>query len=962
MKYGGRFLFAFVFFSITLSLSAQKAKIVGKVINRKTGEPLIGASVSLEGKKRATQTDQNGYYSFGGLAAGEYIIQCSYVSYATQTLSPYSLKEDQLATIDIVMVPSGDMAAVVVKSDRAPKQAKETVSSLLIAQKNAASVSDGISAETIKKTPDRNTGEILKRVSGASLQEDRFAIIRGLNERYNAAYINGAPLPSSESDRKAFAFDIFPANMLDNLIIYKTATPDMPGEFAGGQIVINTKGIPAKNFQSVSLGLGFNTVITLKDRKYYNGGIQGGQWEFLGIDNNRALTPGFPDIQTFKSLSVDKRCEYAGIYMQRDWAFYNKLALPNSSLQYVLGRNIERKGKDFLGILFSITHSRNYTKNDGDRIFYAPEYQNAPQLVYKEETNSSQTLFGLVGNVSMKINNNNSLSLKNLFSINTDDRVIIRTGQDDIINEPSRFTKSHALWFTSNTILTSQLIGEHFLKTSKIRLNWLASFSSIRREVPALRRMTYDSSDGFPGWTAKLYDINPVDNDNTAGLSFYSSNKEKIKNLRLDLSRTFKWGANIQSTFKVGGYYQHRDRIFNPRLLALCNYNSSQFDISLLNLTPDKIFFGTMGSLPGGGTGFTVKDITEIRDLYTASAELFSYYAMADQRFGKKLRLIYGIRSEDFHQKLNANYNQFTPVEIDTRKEDFLPSLNVIYSINDRQNLRLCYSKTLNRPEFRELAPFLFRDYTIRYSVFGDTSLKRATIENYDLRYEFYPGKAQILSASGFYKKFVDPIELLSVSNQERTLSYRNTPSATIIGAELEARTLLGEVFGSPASSFLHNLTFYTNLTWIQSKVDLKVADSLNYYYKKGRVMQGQSPYIVNIGLTYQNDEKGISSTVSVNRYGQRIFLASNGDALQDGTLIEPNLWENGRTQLDFQLTKSFRKDRMEIKMNAKDLLAQKLVFFEDTNDNKKYDKGVDALRSSSNFGRVISIVFTYKF
>lgn len=947
------------FFLFLLNFSfGQNAKIVGKVLSSKTGEVLIGATISLDKSKKSVQSDQNGFYSISGLTAGEHVVTGSYINFSSKSIN-VTVANGQTQTVDIILDVAGDMGMVVVKGSGSISKPKETVSSLLLAQKNSASVSDGISAETIKRTPDKNTGEILKRVSGASLQEDKFAVVRGLNDRYNAAFLNGAPLPSSESDRKAFAFDIFPSNMLDNLIIYKTATPDMPAEFAGGQIVINTKGIPTENFQSFTYGLGFNTAATFQNKKYY----EGGQWDFLGIDNTRKLGNDFPDIKSFKALSLNERNQYAKSFQPKNWSLNNKQALPNTTLQYIIGRNFQRKEKDFLGVLFSVSYNKTLTKNEGTRTFFAPEYDNAPQRVYNEETYNTQTLLGAIANISWKINNNNNISLKNLFSINAEDRVITREGKDDIINEPDRYTKSYALWFTSNKILTNQLIGEHYLPSSKLKINWVLSYANIRRDVPALRRMVFDSSAGAASYTAKLFDVNPVDNDNTAGLSFYSTNLEKVHNAKVDISRIVKFNSKIQATFKGGFYYQMRDRNFTPRLLAMCNFNVSRFDNNLLSLDPSVIFNqSSIGYLPGGKTGYTLKDITEIRDLYTAGTELYSYYLMADQRIGKKLRLIYGIRAENFHQTLNAEFNQFTPVRINTRKNDWLPSANVVYSLNNKMNLRLGYSKTLNRPEFRELAPFLFRDYTIKYSVFGDTTLRRASVENYDLRYEFYPGKAQLISVSGFYKKFTDPIELISVTNQDKTLSYRNTPSSEILGAELEFRTLIGSLFDMPTSSIWSKLTVFGNITLIQSKVNLKVTDTTNYYYKQGRVMQGQSPYVLNAGVTYQNDEKNISSTLSVNRYGQRIFLASNGDALQNGQLIEPNLWENGRTQLDFQLTKSFTKNNIEVKLNVKDILAQQLSFFEDNNNNKKYDKGKDALRSSQQFGRVISLAFSYKF
>jgi outer membrane receptor for ferrienterochelin and colicin len=267
----------------------------------------------------------------------------------------------------------------------------------------------------------------------------------------------------------------------------------------------------------------------------------------------------------------------------------------------------------------------------------------------------------------------------------------------------------------------------------------------------------------------------------------------------------------------------------------------------------------------------------------------------------------------------------------------------------------------LNRPEFRELAPFLFRDYTIKYAVFGDTTLRRAAVENYDLRYEFYPGKAQILSASVFYKKFTDPIELISTDN-DRTLQYRNTPEATLLGLEFEVRANIGAIAKSSTRSFLNKLTVFSNYTWIQSNVKLKTTDTNNFYFGRGRVMQGQSPFVINAGISFQDDKANITSTLSVNRYGQRIFLASNGLVTPDGVLEEPDLWENGRTQLDFQITKALPLKGVDFRLNIKDILAQQLIFFEDANRNNKYDKEVDLLRSSANFGRVISLSFTYKF
>ena len=208
----------------------------------------------------------------------------------------------------------------------------------------------------------------------------------------------------------------------------------------------------------------------------------------------------------------------------------------------------QRKEKDFLGLLFSVTYQKTMTRNDGTRTFFAPEYDNAPQRVYTEDNHNTQTLFGAIGNLSLKINNNHTISFKNIYSINADDRVLTREGVNDVINDPSIYFKSYALWFTSNKIYSSQLIGEHYLPDSKLRFNWVASYSDIRRDIPALRRMAFDSSAGSAAYNAKLFDPNPVDNDNTAGLSFYATNREKVNNFKFDVSRADRKSTRLNSS------------------------------------------------------------------------------------------------------------------------------------------------------------------------------------------------------------------------------------------------------------------------------------------------------------------------------------------------------------------------------------------------------------------------------
>lgn len=296
-------------FALTITLVSQafsqSGKISGKIIDASTGEALIGATVLIDGLSKGSAADMEGAFSINNVPVGTYSITVSYITYETKKINQVSVKANEVTNLDLTLSQSSAATTSVVEISAVMN--KENTSTLLVMQKNNASVSDGISSESIKKTPDRNTSDVLKRISGASIQDDKFVVIRGLNDRYNASYLNGAPLPSSESDRKAFSFNVFPSNLLDNLTINKTATPDMPAEFAGGIVLINTKSIPEQNFQSVSIGGGYNSITTGKEQIY----SKGNKLEWLGIDDGgRNLPTGIPSKKEFSMLRSDQ-AEYA---------------------------------------------------------------------------------------------------------------------------------------------------------------------------------------------------------------------------------------------------------------------------------------------------------------------------------------------------------------------------------------------------------------------------------------------------------------------------------------------------------------------------------------------------------------------------------------------------------------------------------------------------------------------------
>jgi outer membrane receptor protein involved in Fe transport len=912
-----KLFYTLLLFTITQSIFSQTGIISGSVVDESSGSSLPGVNVTLKELKKTLTSDSDGKFIFRNIPVGIYELEFRFTGYETKAVSEVNVIANETTSINASLNSQKNVLDEVVITRTKAKT--ESVKSLLIAQKNSANVSDGISAETIKRTPDKNTSDVLKRISGASIQDNRFVIVRGLNDRYNAAFLNGAPLPSSESDRKAFSFDIFPSNMLDNLIITKTASPDLPGDFAGGVVQINTKSVPDKDFQTISIGTGYNTITTGKTQKTYKG--SGTDW--LGFDNGtRALPSTIPNTEVFSTLGYQERVEVAKSF-ESDWNIKNSTFAPNYSFQYSIGHHFDIKDKT-LGIMFSVSNNKSNNFNTALRNDYDnPEGIPAVLLkTYNDRNYSEQVLTAALANFSLKFNDNHSLSFKNILSLNSTDLVVERSGLNDVADV--RLTVADVRWFTSSKIYSGQLNGEHYFSKPKIKLNWTGFYSDIKRDIPNLRRNIYTIADPDSTDPAQTTPIAVIANNNGGpdygGGMFWAENKEFITGGKIDISRKFSIGEKLNNEIKIGAFSQYRERDFFARQLqynTLTQPSGTLFDTDLLELPNATIFnVANMGPQPSGLNGFTLFDFTKFTDTYFATSKLHAGYLMLDNRY-KKFRLIWGVRFESFTQTLDARETEVGYLALNKKQNDVLPSVNLIYAITSKQNLRISYSKTLNRPEYRELAPFGFYDFTTQFFTQGNPNLKIATVKNFDLRYEFYPGKGQLLSVSYFRKNFTNPIELkLGINN--KTVTYENADSAVNSGIELEFRTLLSSIFKNENTTVFDDITLFANTAIIKSVVDITSFNTANT--DTSVPLQGQSPFVVNVGLQYLNKENGWVFSSNLNRVGNRIAIAANQ--------FNPALWEKGRTMIDFQVAKSLMKNKIELKLNIQNVLAQDQIFY----------------------------------
>jgi len=954
---------------------AQTGGFKGKIIDFTTGESIPGVKLVVEGTDFKCLSDPEGNYLLSNVPNGEYSLLVSYTGYNTKIITDANVKDNQVNELNVslekVVVEIGEVVIRV-------KMNRESESSLIQMKKNAVTSMDGVSSEAIKKTPDKTVSDVLKRVTGASIQDNKFVVIRGLSDRYNFALINGLALPSSESDRKAFSFDIFPSIMLDNLVIYKTATPDMPGEFSGGVIDINTSEPKEKNFQSIQIGGSYNVITTFKNFQTYDSPFA----DNFGFGSaSRALPTSLPATDVFAGLTKDEKGELAK-EMAFSWSGENRTALPSMSLQYALGHYFPsktEKGRG-LGLSFAYVYQNNFSFSKITRREFEEQ---ATGVILKMELEDSAYTQNILNsamlNLAYNFNKKNRIQFKQLYSINADDRYNVRHGVRELDNDPKQFERSNNIWYTQNNMYTSQLTGSHDMKFAKI--NWYGGYSNIQRDIPNLRRVVYRKYATVEEDTTQFY-VAVVQNNGTiptaAGNMFWSNTNEHIVNGRYDLSKKIALGKTNHE-IKIGGFHQWRTRDFVSRNFGFSQYKptNSSFNSQVLLQPADSIFSqANLGMMNNGLGGFKLEEASAVDDSYQAQSFLNAGFLMVNSELHKLLRLVYGARFEAYNQQFNyIEAGSNLQKNLDTTYVDILPSVNLIISPTEKINVRLAYFKTVSRPEFRELAPFAFYNFLQDNILSGNPTLDRATIDNFDLRFEFFPGKGQVVSVSGFYKSFLNPIELINRTGTSGApeLYYTNVPKVSNFGGEMEYKLNFGFLSKKDSTdiNLWSGLNVGANLALIKSRVDL----SQTIGSGSDRPLQGQSPFIVNASINYTHPTKDWSVTASYNIVGQRIYIVGN--------VQEPSVWENGRHVIDLQVAKTFN-ERWELKLNVKDLLAQDLIFFQDLNGNRKFDnklstnvekfdpnnpsgndqyeQGPDNVWQEINFGQSISLSLKYNF
>ena len=919
----------FVVITLFTQLAFSQSVIKGKILDKTYKEPLTGATVMIEGTSKGTTANIDGDYELK-VAPGKYTLVVSYVSYATQRIPDVKVGSDAPVILNVDL----EEASLMLSSVQVVAQRRtDTELSMLKSVRSSVQVVNGISSQQIGKTLDRDASEVVKRVPGVTIQDNRFVVVRGLNQRYNNVWLNNAATPSSETDVKAFSFDAIPSNMIDNMLVYKTGSPELSAEATGGFIKISTKNIPEDNFLSIEYGLGYNDVTTFKDAYH----LPAHTFDFLGLGSAaRSLPADFP--ANLNNLSVAQRDANA-LKLNNNWVAQKYSALPNQKLSVGFGRKWDLEGGAKIGTITSLSYSNSSsTRSNMSNYMYErfdPDTE-TPTYLYKYNADIYSTEFkvGLMHNWAYQTNHGTRIEFKNMLNQIGVDKTANTYGWNNYRQGNFKYFSNQ---YSARTTYSGQLSGNHKLQDNEDKkLDWNLGFAYANRIEPD--RQNWSMKENAAG--VYEYMLPDVPSINELG-RLYMTNHEYVTTAALNYDRKLLI-ADIITNIKAGAYSEYKTRNFSERSITYRKAYGSLGDEEV-----NALGFETLFTEPylGQGKVISVDEQTNIANSYNAKNLLGAAYISASLPLGK-LNLSGGVRAEYNRLMLNGYYNATSPVKVDNPALNLFPSLNTSYNFSDKTLLRLAYAHTINRPEFREVSPLSYYDFTEKNSVKGNPNLKDATIQNLDLRLEHYPTPGETYTLAAFYKKFANPIEMVSVGTGNE-FSFENAIGAVNYGLELEVKKSLETLIG------LKNFSLNLNASYIFSEVEFE-----NTQTERSRPLQGQSPYVLNAGLFYQNDKAGISSSVMYNVMGKRILVAAQ---LNQGAVVIPDIYEMSRHVVDFSFNKKIG-DQWELKFGIKDLLAQDYV----TQQTYEYvSNGVEKTATLNNkvynLGRTWSIGATLK-
>ncbi|MGH7741591.1 MAG: TonB-dependent receptor domain-containing protein [Candidatus Eiseniibacteriota bacterium] len=901
-------------------------KIGGRIVGTDTGEPigfadilLIPADTTLH--KVGGLTNADGTYLLQA-APGRYTLQIRALSYSTKRIEGLELKADVLLPFDTAIAPEAIQQQEVVVEAKAKTN---TEASMLAARRKASSVGDAVSAEQVRKSPDKDAAEVLKRVTGLSVQDNKYVYVRGLGERYSSTEVDGVRIASPEQNKRVVPLDLVPATLLENIVVQKTYTADRPGEFGGGDVQVRTKDFPGARTWSISAAMGANQDVTFHDHLTY----LGSRADFFGFGADARKIPqevydvagdlplvfGNPRFGPFfnKATLATVAKSFSNV-----WSPYDGSTMPNTAINASYGDEFKLFGHP-LGLVqsWALRRSTDVT-NSSQRLFAAGT---DTTYDYKVEQSKESVMLGGVAGVSYRLSPRHSLHLRGLYTNSADDEIRIYTGQDhNRVNGVTGTWLEHSdtrLMYLERTVASGAVEGQHeFALASGTNVDWKLTRSRARRQQPDRREYIYDHNYSYNA-QGQLFDY----------WSLGSRGTREYGDLKED-----GWGGNLTGTFHLqmgalgkGKLIAGYDRQSKERENFYRRFNVYANTAVPTAVPPESIFSDK--NFNGSTTSGYVDEATLAVDNYSATQLVTAGFLTADLPFGSHVHANVGVRQEHGQQNVRT-FDLFNPgvVVIEGKLDniDWLPAANLTWLPNDKVNLRLGASRTLSRPDLNELSPSPSLEYVGGYLLTGNPALKRARLDNYDVRVETFPGISEVVALGFFYKKLHDPIEQIIQGGSPPVLIPKNSQGGHNLGGEFEARSSLGRIVHS-----MRQFSVNLNCSVISSEVT--VAKQITNLTTQVHPLQGQANYLANAGLVWTSRSGTTDVSLLASSVGVRLHTLAYNPL--------PDIYDRAYTTLDFALNfVPFRNTRM--KFGAKNLLDPAIQQLQGYREVSSYHNG----------------------
>ncbi|QEH40550.1 TonB-dependent receptor [Chitinophaga sp. XS-30] len=966
-----RYIFTALFLlTLIPAAMAQVGTVSGTVVDGENGDLLIGVNIRVKQTNGGAVTGIDGKYNLK-LPPGKYTLEFSYVSYQSKLVEQLDVKSGGLTSLDIALSQkSVDLQQVVITASAIDNSEV----SVLRLQKNSLSVQDGISSQEIAKIGFSNSAESMKRVTGASVEGGKFIVMRGLGDRYSISQMDGMSLPSTDPYRNSASMDLIPSTMVDNIVVKKTFTPDLPGNFTGGAVDITTKSLPDRFYLNVSASVGINDQATFNNN-FLSDPIKG-KTDWLGFDDGSRKRPDLarnnpymtslgstianiqnnPDNQQLiNDFNTSMR-----VFADRPYSVSAGSPGLNRSLNLATGNRFKTANGNAFGFNLGLNyqHDNRFYDNRSINNYKANiSSENRMQRFLYSSGSESQSTATVGGIASAAYQfGKNEVGVSAIYN-NTGDQSVLNLDKGSFPGALSSGEyRNRVIGFQQRSLLNTQLKGKHMASFfGETKIEWAANYILSSQYEPDLRFL------GAPVTTAgTYYFVREVPNP----FHFFRDLKDNQYMGKLDLTSTLK-----KFTLKYGGFISRKERDFTEYRYQLSTTGTNPADAEYLSFGEaggdfDRFFSaGNTGVLGKSGSqaifGNSYEDQTQPSNLYEGYEQVMAAYLMGTFNITPKLKTVVGARIETTDYEVAVKSSNKAPGKIDAL--DVLPSLNFIYALNDKTNLRLSGSRTLARPNMREMAPFISFDLLGGFPIVGNPDIERTNITNVDFRYELFPKSDELFAVSLFYKNFQNPIvtELDATSDQPQ-YKYVNSEQANLAGAEIEFRK--GLAFIDPA---MKNFKFGVNFTYIYSRVRLRpeeyeIRKVVDPELKNWRPFAAQSPYIFNLLLSYDQKEKGWESTVFANLFGPR--LSANGaGAAPDVYEVFGRLKDKAENrlknnvpvpELNFRIRKQF-KSHFSVALNVNNILDYDVVNYQEHN-------GEYFTTQSYNPGRVYKLTLGY--